>query len=555
VLLPASHAAIPSQAADPPSAKKTSQRKANEQPSKSPRVVVTISKDTTYITGPLRRDGYVDYVAALNERCAQGVTSENNAAVLFWMPMGPAEIPKAHRDRFFKMLGIPPLPEQGDYFVPFHGYVQRLRHAGKLVPAPPGKEVVEGLEEFERSMQAREILQRQYEQAPEHPWSKKQFPAVADWLATNEKPLVLVIEGVARPRYYNPTTSEDLTSLGGFFPALQQSREFARALVALAMLRVDEGKVDDAWRDLLASHRLARLLGQRSYLVDALAAIALDGIACSGDRALLQHARLTASQSQRMRDDLEKLPSAVCTMAHTLEIGERFFLLDGLSTGARKGPSSLADLLEGPLSSTDTAKQLRDLAGRVTLDWDEIFRTCNSWYDRVVAACRKPTRAQRKEAIDKINEDVRRLAQGAKDVESLARSTSATSQEAVSRRVSQMLLVEFLPAILPATDADDRATMQFEMVKLAFSLAAYRADHASHPASLGDLVPKYVAQVPKDIFVAGDLHYRLEDGGYVLYSVGPNGKDDGTKGIVDRKDGNETWDDVVVRIRGSERTP
>ena len=52
---------------------------------KSPGLLVTISKETTYITEPLRADGYPDYVAALNQRFSQGVTPENNAAVLFWI--------------------------------------------------------------------------------------------------------------------------------------------------------------------------------------------------------------------------------------------------------------------------------------------------------------------------------------------------------------------------------------------------------------------------------------------------------------------------------------
>ena len=47
----------------------------------------------------------------------QGVTPENNAAVLFWKAMGPAVISKGYRERYFQMLGIPPLPEKGDYFV------------------------------------------------------------------------------------------------------------------------------------------------------------------------------------------------------------------------------------------------------------------------------------------------------------------------------------------------------------------------------------------------------------------------------------------------------
>jgi hypothetical protein len=82
---------------------------------------------------------------------------------------------------------------------------------------------------------------------------------------------------------------------------------------------------------------------------------------------------------------------------------------------------------------------------------------------------------------------------------------------------------------------------------LAFALAAYRADRGTYPAKLAELVPKYVAEVPKDIFIAADLHYRLEGGGYLLYSVGPNGKDDGGKGTDDRKQG-EDWDDIAVRI-------
>ena len=44
--------------------------------------------------------------------------------------------------------------------------------------------------------------------------------------------------------------------------------------------------------------------------------------------------------------------------------------------------------------------------------------------------------------------------------------------------------------------------MQFELTRLAFALAAYHADRGTYPAKLADLVPKYVAEVPKDIFNA-----------------------------------------------------
>ena len=91
--------------------------------------------------------------------------------------------------------------------------------------------------------------------------------------------------------------------------------------------------------------------------------------------------------------------------------------------------------------------------------------------------------------------------------------------------------------------------MRFEMIRLAFSLAAYRADHGSYPARLADLAPKYADRVPKDVFTDGELHYNREGAGYVLYSVGPNGKDDAGKGLEDRSEGHQDWDDIVVRVR------
>ena len=49
---------------------------------KKPAPKFTISKETTYVTGPLDKYGYIDYETALNERMSKGVTRETNANVL-----------------------------------------------------------------------------------------------------------------------------------------------------------------------------------------------------------------------------------------------------------------------------------------------------------------------------------------------------------------------------------------------------------------------------------------------------------------------------------------
>lgn len=49
----------------------------------------------------------------------------------------------------------------------------------------------------------------------------------------------------------------------------------------------------------------------------------------------------------------------------------------------------------------------------------------------------------------------------------------------------------------------------------------------SPPESLASLVPKYLAAVPNDPYRDGPLVYRRTAEGYLLYSVGGNGTDDG----------------------------
>jgi hypothetical protein len=55
----------------------------------------------------------------------------------------------------------------------------------------------------------------------------------------------------------------------------------------------------------------------------------------------------------------------------------------------------------------------------------------------------------------------------------------------------------------------------------------YQSEHASPPEKLADLVPDYLPAEPQDPFGKGALVYRRTSSGYVLYSVGRDGLDDG----------------------------
>jgi acetyl esterase/lipase len=510
-------------------------------PSKS-RVLVTISKETTYITGPLRKDGYVNYVAALNDRCKKGVTPENNAAVLFWQAMGPAAINADSRARYFQMLEVQPLPEKGDYFITFYDYVQRLKDAKD--PRVP-----------ESTTDRPDPAWDQLTEASKRPWSKQEYPLLAGWLAANEKPLARLVEASKRPRRYDPLLfghSDEGLALAALLPAANQFREPARALAARAMLHLKDDKLNAAWDDLLACHRLARLAGQGLTLIDALTALSIDGGACAGDQAMLQSDALSASQIAKMREDLARLPREP-KMVDKLDVSERFIYLDGVASVAREGISSVSVLTGNPLAGGGKSKTLTELlmddATRMAIDWNLILRMGNAWYDRLVAACRIPTRSKKWAELNKFDKDIKELTVDAKDPKSLGLALLTKSpREAVSQRIGNMFVGMFLPALSAAVNAEDRGTMQSEVTRLGFALAAYRADHGAYPKELAELTPKYVAKVPSDIFANdGPLHYKRQGTGYLLYSVGINGRDDGGRGYNDRKEG-EDWDDLSIRV-------
>ena len=79
---------------------------------------------------------------------------------------------------------------------------------------------------------------------------------------------------------------------------------------------------------------------------------------------------------------------------------------------------------------------------------------------------------------------------------------------------------------------------------IAFALAAYQRDNKSYPKTLDALAPKYLAKIPDDLFTGKPLTYHPSENGYLLYSFGPNGKDDEGRCPEDKPEG----DDIAIRI-------
>jgi hypothetical protein len=476
---------------------------------------ITPSKATTKVVAPLDEDGYVDYVAALNEIYGKGVTPENNAGLLFVRASRIEGFGPAERKRFFELLHCPELPAQGDYLTDFNEYVSK-----RLDRGPTQREE----QDRDRAIRA--------------PWSAQDLPLIAQWIEFNEKPLRLVVEGTRRPKCYFPfVLAKGACLFDMLLPAVQAARTAARLLTARAMLELGKGNFEQAANDLLACHRLGRLIGTTPFGIGALVGLAIDTDACVSDVALMNCGQLSADRAlacQRELRGLIELPR----LDEMLDRSERLSYLQALGVLARpKG-------LNGERSAI--FKDMPPFVSETTMfDWTEVLEVGNEQFDRAVAILREPGIPRRQAAWERFHRDFTALHEEVKrhDFNQLPLKEQL-SRKAMSREFGKIMITSFFPAVRAVSETKHRVEARTVLDQVGFALTAYAADHRGYPKELAALAPHYIERVPADPINEQPLHYERRPDGFVLYSVGSNGKDDGGAGYGEKP----SSDDLVIRV-------
>ena len=496
-----------------------------KKPADRPKVTLPLGKDTTFVTGPLDKEGFIDYEAALNAELSRGITSETNANALLMQAMGPAPeggngLPAA----YFKWLDIPPPPRNGDYLVDI-GRLARERLA--LNDAQ-----INAVFDFQG-------------RASQRPWTAKDYPILVEWLKVNDRPLAIALEALKRPHYFNPLCSsrkegEPSNLIGGLLPSVQKCRELANLLTCRAMLRLGEGKPDAAWADLLACHRLGRLIGRGATLIEALVGIAIGQIASNSTQAYIEHAKLTPKQARARLKDLQDLPP-LSPMADKIDLGERMMGLDAIQNIRRGGNGEkyvLSEVFGKARALTAEERQALE-----KIDWTSVMRTMNKWYDRMARAMRMEDRSAREKEFDKIDKELLAIKKRTTAEGDLLKALKEPGK-ILSQAIGDVLMGLLMPAVRKVQSAHDRARQTDANLAVAFALAAFHAERGRYPAKLADLAPDYLTKIPGDIFSGKGLIYKPTEKGYLLYSVGQNGKDEGGRWYDDDPPG----DDPRVRM-------
>jgi hypothetical protein len=484
-----------------------------------PEPPIRVARETTYLTAPLAADGLPDYEAAWLATLGPAPPPEENAAVLLlqtcWplLENGATDLPAV-----CKALGIPNVPP-----------------AESLVLYPP-RDPASG------------VTDAMLETAEQWPWTTEELPAVAAWLAKNERLIDRLVEAADRPHYWLPSpsfldgTPDPLWNIT--LPDIQAHRGVARVLGYRVRWHLGENRPAAAWRDVRAIHRLSRLLAPPGRgpqcVVTQLVAIAVEANANEATRLVLATPGLPADLLATIRRDLESLGPTVAVsdgMASERLLGVDMVVgVARRTAGGRTGRAErFADLTGVRITSTSGISRIGggEPVLLTSLDWNLVLERFNLFHDDAEAACRLPTHQDRKAAADKVTADLRSR--------TAARSgwtwaaigdgfLSVCSRGHRSARLADRILDQ-LAAGCGWMDASTRSAAQFALTKTAAALAAWHADRGPdsppYPERLDDLVPRYLAAVPVDPFTDKPFIYERRGDGYLVASVGMNGVYDG----------------------------
>ena len=164
------------------------------------------------------------------------------------------------------------------------------------------------------------------------------------------------------------------------------------------------------------------------------------------------------------------------------------------------------------------------LLNHIVIDWNIVLTEINFWFDRITAALQTSDPVARAAAMNQVFADMEQVRTQMWSPSNLAMSVISRRQR--SRLAATNIVGLLISSLQTVATAESRTNSTLDLTRLAAALAVYRAEHASYPSKLTDLVPSVLDKVPTDDYYANPYLYQRTDDGYLLYSCGENGVDD-----------------------------
>jgi len=331
--------------------------------------------------------------------------------------------------------------------------------------------------------------------------------AIADYLAANEQALELVGEaaGIEHSRYPIDLSAGFETSM----PYLRGVRDMARLLKIDAVMHAEANEAGQAVESVASIFGVARSLSGEPVIVPQLVRVGCQGNGLSAIERIVNRAELDdmhLGELSRFIAGAENNSGFVRAAA-----GERCCILEILRDPGKMDPRVFGSpRIMGVLLSGYKAAGLTHKGAILYLDFAEELLQAN-----------------------KLAEHKRLAAVAALE----AKLEKASGIQAMMVRL-------LVPAHGRAVALDLRISARLRAARAGLAIERYRLAGGKLPETLGELVPTYLDAVPKDPFDGQELRFRRLEKGYVVYSVGEDGNDDGGQELNEQNKDN--WDVTFI---------
>lgn len=329
-------------------------------------------------------------------------------------------------------------------------------------------------------------------------------PEIDAWLKANAAALAAFREAAGQPGRSGTRRSADGTLFGVELPEIGPLRELATASMIDGRRLLKAGRPREALERYLDVARTGRHMGRGGTLIEVLAGGMLQQQSAEAVLDFLRHPRADGLDFAALADELEAALWMTAPLARALE-GERAFYLDAAQQvwelDARGGaPRVNADRVRRLFPAVrDDGRTLdtlvRDLGAA---GFDATVAAGQAFFDAATLALNRPCR----EAAERLRE-----------IESIAAEAR-----------SNPLLRSLTPPLARIHLVQTRTVAACRAAVLAAHLRAGRAARGEYPRTLVGFAARVFAEDP---FAGRPFVYHRQGDGFVLYSVGENGTDDG----------------------------
>jgi len=288
--------------------------------------------------------------------------------------------------------------------------------------------------------------------------------------------------------YRNPPSRSFMT----LFPEFAQFRELARTLFVESQVRAEEGDLGGAANSCLDAMQMGNEIPRGGILIAKLVGFACEGIGRKPLWELVE--RLDASQARSAVRRLERIGASRMPFAETLQEQR----LSGVAATREALTEAIAEREKAEVSGEAVSSE-------PPLDVEETARDYDLYMSAVIEAMSHPYAEKR----------------------------------ALPKRLDERFAAPYPEILGQARAKDEDAKMQNALLRVALALRAYRVEHRDYPSALGELVAdRCLTRVPLDPFnISRPVRYRrLSAERYLLYSVGPDGIDEGGAPLQRKED-------------------